>query len=366
MPHTPTAGHLAGSQPYIAPFEADAPEPDDDLAIVPTSTDPNQLELRLPGSKKRPEPQRRRYSSYEWPIVDFIAGSLVVTVHQVLYRFALYDAKHPSPIRAQLNKLQTLGLVDLRRLDPGRGRASRHVAVLTNSGWRHIGRTPQASPLGAPRHVLEHCLQLADFRIEHEARGWVRIADPDASWDVLHAWCLRAARHRRLHRSHPLTMRRIENMPRQAVPCDLWLHLRTGAVLLTLPSRKGINLDAKLDELPNLGLWPVLPLHLIGADPKRAERDTKRVRAWMARRRRRFTLVVPPPFDRRPYPDHGTPLPRSLYDAYGTLTPRAMPRLPLIGAYGTRVAKAHQGPYPMLPGDLLDLAETRLRRPNGP
>jgi DNA-binding MarR family transcriptional regulator len=274
----------------------------DDPPVVVAGVDPDQLAFTLSAPTDTPTRRASPFRQYDLPILSYVASTLAVTSHAIVYQFATNRGRTPGHIVRVVRALVERGWLRASRLDPDLGRASRQILTLTEAGWKQLGATPQADPLTEPRHMLEHRLQEAEYNLEQSANGWRLITQPDEAWRALRASAL--AHYRRPGRSEldVAMMLRVEKLPAQTLPLAVWLHEKTGAVKFTIPSRRGINLRCLLENLPDLRLWPSLRADLVGADWDRTERDRELLRKWAARTRNSIVIDTPPSFRTRPAP----------------------------------------------------------------
>jgi DNA-binding MarR family transcriptional regulator len=274
----------------------------DDPPVVVAGVDPDQLAFTLSPPTDTPTRRASPFRRYDLPMLRYVADTAAVTSHQVVYRFATHAGRTPGHVVRVVRALVDRGWLRASRLDPDHGRASRQVITLTDAGWKQLGATPQTDPQRAPRYVLEHCLQEAEYILEQSANGWRLIPQPDEAWRALKSSAL--TYYRRPGRSELDTahMLRIERLPAATLPLPVWQHEITGAVKFAVPSRRGINLPALLAELPNLHIWPSIRADLVGADTDRIGRDRELLRRWAARNRYTVALDTPPSFRTRPAP----------------------------------------------------------------
>jgi hypothetical protein len=292
----------------------------DDPPVTVTDGDHDQLDLSLDAALELYAGPLLPVSTYDEPILRIVARARIVTAHQLIDRFATYDAKRRAHVVRVLRRLVDRDLLESAKMERERGRASRQVVVLTAAARRERGLEPVPYPLRERLAKREHLLQEEEFRLEHECRGWIPLVSVEDTWKWLRQLALDY--YKRVDRSG-LERRLIEVMRPAAIPFDVWHQPSTGALLFLVPSCSGTNLRQKLGKMPDLSLWPVLTFHLVGADPRRVSSDATLIRTWARRTRHRVHLEALHPFRTRPNPATREKLQVSIYAQHGVPSPRA-------------------------------------------
>ena len=298
----------------------------DDPIRVPPGVDPDQLAFPFDASPIDTSRRTSPFRSYDDAVLAFVAQQRIATAHQVVYRFATYDGKARGHIVRVIRSLVDRGWLRSAKLDPALGRASRQVLTLSDMAWRDLGEVPPRDPMTLPRHARDGLLQDTEFRLEHECRGWLRAGESAAAWRALHA---AAAQHfKTVDRSESghadwAVIDRLKPDKQAPLPVEVWVQPATKSAMLVMPSRRGFNIRATLAAMPDLALWPVLRIHLVGADPRRLQSDAYLVREWARRTNHRVALEALAPFRTRAHPSDVGRLPVSLYALHGVPSPRA-------------------------------------------
>lgn len=135
-----------------------------------------------------------------------------------------------------------------------------------------------------------------------EATGWQRMTTAEREWAVVREAGLAHYRHVDRSELGRAYRDRLEKVKPLEFPSEVWFRAATGDVLHALSSRRGINLAAMLERIPNLTLWPALHVQLIGADAMRVAREREIVRRWANSTKHTVTIDALPPFTWREPP----------------------------------------------------------------
>ncbi|HEX7071400.1 MAG TPA: hypothetical protein VF190_11365 [Rhodothermales bacterium] len=280
--------------------------------------------LVMPDVPSPPRRRRVRPRGYDAAVLRYVGYYRTVTLHQVVYRFFLYDGKGPRYGFRLVADLVRRGLLAESPLDPRRGSVSRTTLAVTDAGWLALGLPkPRESKRAIVDAVREYRLQFADMMLQREVEGWVLV--PEArSFATLRAWGLAAYRGRALTDSEIVFRDRLERMPPITIPLRVLAHRATGEARLILPVRRGKSFAHTIDALPSLAIFPPLVFEMVSPDPELARKADDYLRRWAERTRHRVRTVQSPHYRERPHPARVVVPSESLYRRHGVPDPRTL------------------------------------------
>lgn len=274
--------------------------------------------LRIRESIETDDGGRYRYRPrrYDVPILRYVAYYRAVTLHQVIYRFFVYAGKGASYGYRVLRRLIKEGLLAAEPLDPELGASSRIVLRLTDKGWSVLGIQPLRERHTMPRAVLEYRLQFADLMLDREASGW-RLLPASKTFQAIRMEALSAYKNRLLNPSEAVIRERLERMPPLEIKLRAIRHVRTGAVRLLLPVRRGKSFKTAIDSLPSLSIVPRIDFELVCSEPHLAAPAKQYLERWSARTKTTIRVHQHPHYRTRKPPEFRRASSVNRYERFG-------------------------------------------------
>jgi hypothetical protein len=272
---------------------------------------------RLPLRATRPR-------GYDRAVLRYVAYYRLVTLHQVIYRFFVFDAKSASYGFKLVRRLVREGWLGSVPLDSERGSISRQVLSITPLGWLLLNaRPPKQSRSETSRSVRDYRLQFAEMMLEREADGW-RLAPSASAFGLLREWALAPYRGRLLNDDERVIRQRIERAPAVALPLNVLVRSITGDVRLILPIRSGRSFGRLLESLPPLNFFPPLEFEAVCSELELLSRAEEFVGRWSRDRGAQVRLHRVEHFRSRVHPGEALVPSESRYRTNGVGDPRKL------------------------------------------
>jgi len=240
-----------------------------------------------------------------WPVLLWVARHRVVTSHQVLYRFWWLAARHPRHGARVIRLLIRHGYLTSTSLDRQRGRASVRVLAPTSLARRMVAGRPGGRELLGRKQLVG--LAWTQLALTWESAGWRELRDHDERWAAVREWGLAPYHGHRGNASDRTNRAAIERMAPQrfGTGVQVWAHRTTGGIRVAIAAGHPAIMTRRLNALPKLGLFPPLPIALVGdgwSDLEAAEATLERWARRRANKRVRLERVAVEPYTTSPSP----------------------------------------------------------------
>jgi hypothetical protein len=267
----------------------------------------------------------QRGRKFDVPILRYVCWHEYVTLHQLVYRFFVYDGKGPRYGFRVVQELIERGLIRSEPLDPDKGSISRQVLSATDAGWEYIGKKPRKGR--RPNDLIalrDYRLQFAEMILEREATGWRLVKGKKRGFELLRRAALAEYRKKTLTDMERLFQRRVREAASVPMRVSALEHPASGAVRLILAVRRWSSYKKEIQALPDLALFHTIVFEMVSADPVLEERARAYLKRWAAKRKINYEVVSVPHFRLREHPSAAAVPEVSRYVAHQVTSPRSL------------------------------------------